>query len=221
MHTLFRNRHQAGAKLADALGSYYGQPDTLVLGLPRGGIPVAWPVAHALALPLDIFLVRKLGVPGNPELAMGAVAEHDVCMFDETIIRHFGIDAQSQQAVKNTEQQELKRRIDHYRSGYPQPELTDRTLIVIDDGAATGTTLQTAVKALKELRPRALVVALPVASTDSLNKLRPLVQHLVCLESPEPFYGVGAWYQEFAQTSDEEVISLLADARKTFQSRSG
>lgn len=210
----FHDRNEAGRKLADALISYANKPNLLVLGLPRGGVPVAYAVAEKLHAPLDVFLVRKLGVPGYEELAMGALAWGDVTVFNEEIVSSIHI---SQNAIKSAiarESEELKRRNTEYRGNKPFPKITGKTIILIDDGLATGATMKAAVTAIQQLHPEKLVVAIPVAAVDSYQTIKQMVDEIVCLETPEPFYAVGAWYSDFSQTTDGEVITLLKQAHK-------
>jgi predicted phosphoribosyltransferase len=183
--------------------------DSIVLGLPRGGVPVAFEVGRALESPLDIIVVRKLGVPWQPELAMGAIASGGVRVLDEELIRREGISPEDVEAVAAREKQEAERREQLYRAGRPALELRNRTVILVDDGLATGSTMRAAVKCVKSLQPSAVIVAVPVASRQACAYLRHVADECVCLAVPEPFGAVGEWYQDFRQTSDAEVRELL------------
>jgi predicted phosphoribosyltransferase len=182
----------------------------LVLALPRGGVPVAYEVAHALGAPLDVFLVRKLGMPGHEEFAIGAIASGGVCVLNEETLVEYGVGPAQVEAVVQAEQLELQRRERRYRGDRPFPDVTGQTIILIDDGLATGSSMRAAVAALRHERPARLVVAVPTAPADTCEELRPIVDEMVCLITPEPFYAVGLWYEDFSQTSDEEVHELLA-----------
>jgi putative phosphoribosyl transferase len=208
----FRDRTEAGRVLASYLAAYAGRLDVLVLALPRGGVPVAYEVARALRAPLDVFLVRKLGVPGREELAMGAIASGGVCVLNADVLRMLNIPPRVVDAVAARERRELARREQVYRDGRPPPEVRDRTAILVDDGLATGSTMRAAVAALRQEQPRRIVVAVPVASPDTCRELRREVDELVCAETPEPFFGVGWWYQNFSQTTDDAVHDLLTKA---------
>ena len=207
---LFRNRRHAGQLLARKLAHYADRPDVLVLALPRGGVPVAYEVAHALHAPMDVFLVRKLGVPGYEELAMGAVATGRVRVLNDTIVAGLGIPDYLIDAVAAKELEELKRRERIYRGGRPPPDVRGRTVILVDDGLATGATMLAAIKALRQLQPARIVVAVPTAAPDTCEALRAEVDEVVCAITPEPFDAVGRWYEDFSQTTDEEVRELLA-----------
>jgi putative phosphoribosyl transferase len=208
----FKNRTEAGRFLAQRLTAYTNRPDVLVLALPRGGVPVAYEVAAALNVPLDIFLVRKLGVPGHEELAMGAIASGGVCVLNEDVIRYMRIPEQLIERVVAQEQQELERREQAYRDGHSAPNVRDQTVILIDDGLATGSTMRAAAFALKQQRPTGVVVAVPVAAAETCDEFRAEVDEVICAVTPEPFYAVGLWYEDFTQTTDEEVRELLARA---------
>jgi putative phosphoribosyl transferase len=209
---LFRDRADAGRKLAEALHEYARRPDVLVLALPRGGVPVAYEVARALAAPMDIFLVRKLGVPGHEELAMGAIASGGVRVLNERVLALAGVDERTVATVAANEQRELDRREAAYRGGRPAPDVRGRTVILIDDGLATGSTMRAAAQALRAQGPERLVVAVPVAAAETCEEFRAEVDAIVCAATPEPFYGVGMWYEDFTQTTDDEVQALLAAA---------
>ena len=208
----FRNRSDAGRFLAEKLKAYADQPDALVLALPRGGVPVAYEVAMALKAPLDVFLVRKLGVPGHEELAMGAIASGGVCVLNEGVVNYLHIPAEVIDHVAAAEQQELERRERLYRGDRPPLDVRGRTVILIDDGLATGSTMRAAATALRAQQPARLVVAVPVAAAETCNEFRAEVDEIICASTPEPFYAVGLWYEDFSQTSDDEVRELLARA---------
>src|SRR5208337_1004909 len=206
----FRDRGQAGRQLAAKLAAYANRPDVIVLALPRGGVPVGYEVAQSLSAPLDVFVVRKLGVPGHEELAMGAIATGGVRVLNEQLIQQLEIPEFIADAVAARELEELKRRERLYRGGRPFPDLHGRTVILVDDGLATGATMEAAIRGLRQLKPARIVVAVPVASREICDALRPLVDDLICAVTPEPFYAVGHWYEDFSQTSDAEVRELLA-----------
>ncbi len=207
--TRFRDRRQAGRRLARELAAYAGRPDVLVLGLPRGGVPVAGEVAQALDAQLDVCVVRKLGVPGHEELAMGAIASGGAWVLNDGVIESLGIAGRLIQEVADREQVELKRRELAYRGDRPAVEVHGRTVILVDDGIATGSTMRAAVAALKRLGPARLVVAVPTASSDACVAIEPEVDELVCLVEPNPFYAVGVWYDNFSQVDDQEVRDIL------------
>jgi putative phosphoribosyl transferase len=206
---LFRNRSEAGRLLAAKLPRYADKPDVIVLALPRGGVPVGYEVAHALHAPLGVFVVRKLGIPGHEELAMGAVASGGVRVLNDQVVRGLGIPDSVIDAVANWELQELQRRERLYRGNRPPPDVRGKTVILVDDGLATGSTMLAAVQALRKLGPARIVVAVPVASGDTCELLQEYVDEVVCAATPEPFYAVGLWYRDFSQTTDEEVRELL------------
>jgi putative phosphoribosyl transferase len=206
---LFKDRSEAGRELAATLQKYSGRQDVLVLALPRGGVPVGYEVARALHAPIDVFVVRKLGVPGHEEFAMGAVASGGVRVLNEQVVNVLRIPDYVIDAVAAWEQQELDRRERTYRANRPLPDVRGKTVILVDDGLATGSTMLAAVKALRQLKPARIVVAVPVASPDTCELLKDEVDEVVCAVTPEPFYAVGLWYQDFSQTSDEEVRGLL------------
>ena len=205
----FRDRREAGQVLADRLTAYAGRPDVLVLALPRGGVPVAYEVARALGAPLDVFLVRKLGVPGQEELAMGAVATGGVRVLNEQVVGALGIPPSVIEAVAAWQQQELVRRERLYRGDRPPPDVRGRTVILVDDGLATGSTMRAALAALRRQQPARLVVAVPTAAPETCDELRAEADDVVCATTPEPFDSVGLWYEDFSQTTDEEVRELL------------
>ncbi|HEX5072370.1 MAG TPA: phosphoribosyltransferase [Gemmatimonadaceae bacterium] len=205
----FRNRSEAGRALAAHLARYAGRPDLIVLALPRGGVPVAYEVARALGAPLDVFLVRKLGLPGHEELAMGAIASGGIRLINEEVVRAYNVPDAEIEAVTAVEQRELQRRERIYRDNRPLPPLRDRIIILVDDGLATGATMRVAVLALRQESPARIVVAVPVAAPETCDEFRTIVEDVVCAETPSPFYAVGLWYEDFAQTTDEEVHDLL------------
>ena len=199
--------------MAARMTEYARRPEVLVLALPRGGVPVAFEVACALRAPLDVFLVRKLGVPGQEELAMGAIATGGVRVVNDSIVRHLDIAPEVIDAVAAREQGELERRERAYRDERPAPDVRGRTVILVDDGLATGSTMRAAALALRQQGPARVVVAVPVASREACEEFRGEVDDIVCAATPEPFMGVGRWYEDFAQTTDEEVRELLARPR--------
>jgi putative phosphoribosyl transferase len=213
MRDIFRNRIEAGQLLAEKLMCYANQPNVSVLGLPRGGVPVAFEVAKALGVPLDVFVVRKLGTPGRRELAMGAIATGGVRVLNEEVLRGLDIPMEVIDSVTEEEMQELKRRELAYRGSYSEPEVRGKTVILVDDGIATGSTMRAAVRALKAQHPAWSIVAVPTVAGSAYSELRSEVDELLALMTPEPFYGVGAWYEDFSQTSDTEVSDLLERAR--------
>ena len=208
----FHDRFDAGRRLAQHVTAYAGRPDVLVLGLPRGGVPVAYEVAKALAAPLDVFLVRKLGMPGYEELAMGAVATGGVRVLNDSVARGLGIPADVIDAATAREQQELARRERLYRGDTPTPEIRDRVVILVDDGLATGSTMHAAIRALHAMGPGGIVVAAPVGAPEACNQLRGEAEDVICAITPSAFRAVGLWYEDFSQTTDEEVQQLLARA---------
>src|SRR4030081_2420516 len=207
---LFRDRREAGRLLAERLRTYADRDDVMVLALPRGGVPVADEVASALGAPLDVFVVRKLGVPGYEELAMGAVATGGVRVLNDQIVDRLGIPDHLIDAVAAREQQELSRRELLYRGGRPPPNIRGRTVILVDDGLATGATMHAAIQALRQQQPARIVVAVPTASPETCEELKATARDVICAVTPEPFQAVGRWYQDFSQTTDEEVAALLA-----------
>lgn len=214
----FADRRQAGIELAARLSHYQGRDDVVVLALPRGGVPVAHEVATALGAPLDVFLVRKLGVPGHRELAMGAIASGGVRVLNQDVLRWYGIPAADVEQVAREEQAELERREREYRGGRAPADLGDRAVILVDDGLATGSTMKAAVQAVRALRPSRIVVAVPVGAADTCRQLESLVDEAVCARTPEPFSAVGLWYQNFSPTTDDEVRALLHQAEPTAKS---
>jgi predicted phosphoribosyltransferase len=210
---LFHDRAAAGRALATELTEYADRPDVVVLALPRGGVPVAFEVAQALHAPLDVFLVRKLGVPGHQELAMGAIASGGIRVLNEAVVRELVIPDEIIQVYAAEEQRELQRRERAYRGDRPSPPVRGRTVVLVDDGLATGSSMMAAVAALRRQRPARLVVAVPVGASDTCNALREVADEVVCARTPEPFHAVGVWYEDFAQTTDEEVRELLERAQ--------
>lgn len=208
----YRDRAEAGRRLAEQLRAYANRSDVVVLALPRGGVPVACAVAEVLNAPLDVFLVRKLGVPGHEELAMGAIAAGGVRVLNEDVVRLLRIPHTVIEAVAAREQHELERRARYYRAGRPALDIRWRTVVLVDDGLATGATMRAAVAALRQQRPAHIVIAVPVAASSTCDALRAAGEAIVCAVTPEPFYAVGLWYEDFAQTSDAEVCDLLAYA---------
>jgi predicted phosphoribosyltransferase len=192
--------------------AYANRPDALVLALPRGGVPVAYEVARALGAPLDLFIVRKLGVPGYEELAMGAVATGGERVLNDDVVAGLRIPDYVIEAVAASEQQELARRERLYRGERPPPDIRGRTVILVDDGLATGATMLAAIKALRQQRPARIVVAVPTGSPETCEQLKKEADDVICATTPEPFHAVGLWYEEFSQTTDEEVRDLLARA---------
>jgi len=205
----FQNRRQAGRLLAAKLVHYANRPDVIVLALPRGGVPVGYEVARALNAPLDVFLVRKLGVPGQEEFAMGAIASGGVRVLNEQAVNTLRIPNSVIERVTAGEQQELSRRERLYRGDRPSADVHDKTVILVDDGLATGSTMHAAVKALRQKQAGRIVVAVPVAARETCESLRAEADDVVCAATPEPFYAVGLWYDDFSQTTDEEVRDLL------------
>jgi predicted phosphoribosyltransferase len=209
----FRDRREAGRILAQRLVHYAERDDLVVLALPRGGVPVGFEVARTLDAPLDVFVVRKIGVPGHEELAMGAVASGHVRVLNDPVVRSLRIPPAAIDAVTQRELAELERRERVYRGDRPPLDVRGRTVILVDDGLATGSTMKAAVAALRDQDPARIVVAVPVAAEESCAELRASAEEVICAVTPEPFYAVGAWYRDFGQTTDDEVRSLLAQAR--------
>ena len=209
MTSPFDNRRDAGRQLAGALQHYANRPDVLVLALPRGGVPVAFEVAQALSAPLDVFMVRKLGVPGHEELAMGAIATGGLTVLNDSVVQGLQITPQELDRVAAAEREELARREREYRGDRPPPEVQGRTVILIDDGLATGSTMRAAAAALRQQAPARIVIAVPVSSPQTCRELGAEVDEIVCLITPEMFYAVGMWYIDFSPTTDDEVRDLL------------
>ena len=213
MPARFRNRVDAGRRLAAALSRYARRADVVVLALPRGGVPIAFEVARALDAPLDVFVVRKLGVPGHEELAMGAIASGGARVVDAGLVRELRITERDIQGVADAEQRELERRERRYRGDRPLPDIAGRTAIVVDDGLATGASMRVAVAALRQEHPARIVVAVPIAPPETCDALRRDADEVVCALTPEPFYAVSLWYEDFSETTDDEVHDLLEQAR--------
>jgi putative phosphoribosyl transferase len=212
---VFQDRAEAGRVLADRLTKYAGSPDVVVLALPRGGVPVGFQVARSLGAPLDVLSVRKLGVPGREELAMGAIASDGTQVINQTVVRELGIAEDKLQAVAAAEHQELERRERTYRAQRPRPELTGKVVIVVDDGLATGATMWAAVAAIRRQRPARVVVAVPVGAASTCRKLQQAAEEVICATTPALFVAVGQAYRDFGQTTDAEVCALLDAARAT------
>lgn len=213
MRQQFTDRREAGAELARQLSAFRGRDDVVVLGLPRGGVPVAFEIAAALGAPLDVFVVRKLGVPGHAELAMGAIASGGVRVLNEDVVAWYGLPQAVIGRVAEVEQQELERREREYRGGQPLIGVKGRVVILVDDGLATGSTMKAAVQAVRAMDPVRIVVAVPVGASDTCRSLAALADEVVCARTPEPFSAVGLWYSDFSQTTDDEVRELLEQSR--------
>ena len=215
----FKDRTEAGQILARKLTAYANCADVVVLALPRGGVPVAFEIATALNLPLDVFLVRKLGVPGQSELAMGAIASTGVRVLNQDIVRSLRLSDAVIDKVAAQEQQELERRERLYRDDRPLPLLHERTVIIVDDGLATGATMRAAIEAIRQQQPARIVVAVPISSPETCRDLAAQVEEIICVETPQPFCSVGLWYEDFPQTTDEEVRNLLKQAQTIFSAQ--
>jgi len=215
----FHDRQEAGRRLAELLQTYANRPDVLVLALPRGGVPVAAEVAQALNAPMDVFLVRKLGTPGREELAMGAIATGGVRVMNQDVVRMLGIPAATIDAIAAKELLELKRREKLYRDDRLPPDVRGRTVVLVDDGLATGSTMYAAIQAMRRLEPARIVVAVPLASPETCQWLRAEADDVICANTPEPFYAVGEWYVDFSPTTDDEVRDLLARSSEHEASR--
>jgi predicted phosphoribosyltransferase len=205
----FHDRFEAGRVLATRLSAYADRPDAIVLGLPRGGVAVAYEVARALHLPLDVFIVRKLGVPGQEELAMGAIASGGVRVLNHAVIRALGLSQAQIEEVIRREEQELRRREEQFRGNRPPPDLKGKTVILVDDGLATGATMWAAITAVRQQQPAKIVMAVPVADPSGCESFRQIADEVVCAITAEPLHAVGLWYQDFPQMTDDEVRSLL------------
>jgi predicted phosphoribosyltransferase len=212
MTRVFQNRAEAGRRRGQALHRYAGRTDTLVLALPRGGVPVGFAVARAIGAPLDLMLVRKLGVPGQEELAMGAIASGGVQVLNMDLVASLGLDAEVIAASAAREQRELARRELAYRGERPPPAIAGHCVILVDDGLATGATMRAAVAALRQQQPGRILVAVPVAPPDTVARLRAEADEVICLHTPAAFFAIGPWYREFPQLTDDEVRELLAEA---------
>src|SRR5881397_3030761 len=219
MERAFANRTEAGRLLAEKLVQYAGRADVIVLGLPRGGVPVAFEVAHRLGAPLDVFVVRKLGVPGFEELAAGAIASGGVRVLNEDVVRAIPYASEAIEAITVKETAELERREQIYREGRPPPELRDRIVILVDDGLATGASMRAAVKALRQSGAAKIVVAVPVGPPETCHELEEEADETICLSTPVFFQAVGQYYEDFSQTSDEDVRELLSQAAQDIPER--
>lgn len=213
-HLPFADRREAGALLGEAVRQRLAGRDAVVLGLPRGGVPVAYEVAAALGAPLDVFVVRKLGVPGQEELALGAIASGGVQVLNEELVRELAIGPDGIERIAERERRELERREQLYRDGRPAADVRGRHVVVVDDGLATGATMRAAVLALREHVPASITVAVPVAAEDTRDMFRRIADEIICLATPEPFRAVGLWYRDFRPTSDDEVRGLLKRAHR-------
>jgi putative phosphoribosyl transferase len=205
----FRDRSEAGRRLGEALRGYAGRPDVIVLALPRGGVPVAAEVARELSAPLDVYVVRKLGVPGHRELAMGAIASGGVRVVNERVVRASSLPDEAIEQVAREEERELERRERLLRGERPAPEFTGRKVILVDDGIATGSTMRAAIAALRELGAARIIVGVPVAAPDTCLELEQEVDEVECVATPEPFMAISLWYEDFEQTTDEEVRDII------------
>lgn len=212
--TTFRDRKDAGRKLAQALSHYEGRSDVTIFALPRGGVPVAYEVALVLNAPLDIFIVRKLGLPGREELAIGAIGSGGIRVLNDDVVRTLNIPQEVINVVAQKELQELQRREHNYRGDRSATDVRDRTVILIDDGLATGASMRAAVAGVRAQHPARIVIAVPVAAHEVCDAFQFAVDEIVCVTTPEPFYGVGEWYEEFSQINDEEVRNLLEEANR-------
>lgn len=207
--SLFKDRRDAGRQLAQKLSSYADRSDVIVLALPRGGVPVAYEVARALNAPMDIFLVRKLGVPGHEELAFGAIASGGVRVLNNDVVWGLNVSDEAIDAVAQRELKELERRERAYRGDHPAQDIRDRIAILVDDGLATGASMRAAIDGVRAKDPAKIVVAVPTGAPETCEAFKSIVDEIICAETPKPFYGVGMWYQDFSQTTDEEVRILL------------
>jgi predicted phosphoribosyltransferase len=214
---IFEDRRDAGRKLGSALMSHVENENSIILALPRGGVPVAYEAARELGVPMDILLVRKLGVPGQEELAMGAIGSGGIQVLNKSLINMLGIPEESIDAVAKREDQEMKRSERIYRGNNPALGVEGKTVIIVDDGLATGATMRAAAEALRARNPVKIIVAAPVASPDTCEALNVVADEVVCLQTPQPFSSVGQWYKNFDQTSDQEVTALLNKSNERFQ----
>ena len=210
----YKNRSDAGKRLAAKLHIYTNRPDVVVLGLPRGGVPVAFEVATKLGLPLDVFVVRKLGVPGHEELAMGAIASGGIKVLNENVVRSLNISREIIESVAREQGEELKRREQLYRGDRPSLDVRDVTVILVDDGLATGATMRAALQALRKQKPLSIIVAVPAAAPEACEELGEEADDIICAITPDPFFSVGSWYEDFSQTTDDEVRQLLKIAHE-------
>jgi predicted phosphoribosyltransferase len=218
---IFADRRDAGRQLAEALAGYEGRGDAIVLGLPRGGVVVAFEVAKALNAPLDVYVVRKLGVPGQEELAFGAIASGGVRVLNQDVVEAVGLAQADIDAITARQQTELERRELLYRGDSPPPDLTGKTVILVDDGLATGASMRTAIRSLEAHNPGWITMAVPTAPRTTCDDLEREVDEAVCITTPEPFFGVGQWYADFSQTTDDEVVQLLREAKSLVSQRAG
>jgi predicted phosphoribosyltransferase len=216
MGSLFLDRRDAGRRVAARVMDYANDPNVIVLALPRGGVPVAYEVAFALNAPLDVFVVRKLGVPGEEELAMGAIAGGGVEVLNEELIAYMEVDEEAVRAVIDKERAELERREKIYRGKQPSIEVKGKSVIVVDDGLATGSTMTAAIAALRQMGPEKIIVAVPTAAPSVCAQMREIADECICATMPVPFRAVGMWYEDFSQTSDDEVHDLLERARRQY-----
>jgi len=214
MWRIFADREEAGRALAERLGAWRARPDALVLGLPRGGVPVAFEVARSLGLPLDVLVVRKLGLPWQPELAMGAIASGGALVVNDEVLRYLPRGGDAFESVRASEQRELERRERQFRGDRPPLDPRGRVVILVDDGLATGATMEAAVRSMQSLGANRVVVAVPVASAEARDRIAAVADEVVCLETPAMFSAVGQWYRNFDQTADAEVTALLDLARQ-------
>ena len=214
---IFCDRFDAGGRLADRLKEYANRPDVVVLALPRGGVPVGAMIARELDVPLDVFVVRKIGVPGHPELAMGAIASGGVVSLNQDVLRHLPITRSMFEEVMKHERQELTRREHAYRDDLPPPDVLEKTVIVVDDGVATGSTMIAAIAALRELEAKEVIAVAPVIAASTFDAIRNAADKVFALDVPDEFHGVGSFYQDFSQTTDEEVRGLLGHANNREQ----
>lgn len=205
----YKDRKEAGKLLAKLLMQYKEEKNTIIFALPRGGVPIAFEISQALNIQMDIFIVRKLGVPWQEELAMGAIAGNEICIFNNEVINGIQIEESEIQAVINKEKKELARRNQLYRAGRSLPDLTNQHVILVDDGIATGASMQAAILALKKMQAKKITLAIPVAPLSTIYQLEKLVDEVVCPQKPEPFYSVGTWYENFPQVTDKEVLELI------------
>jgi predicted phosphoribosyltransferase len=217
----FADRREAGMELAARLQMYRGRQDVIVLALPRGGVPVAFEIAKAIEAPLDVFVVRKIGMPGHPEFAIGAIASGGVRVLSEDVVRAYGVPHTAIEAIAARERTELERREHEYRAGRPLLDVRGRTVILVDDGLATGSTMRAAVEAVRALQPARIVVAVPVGAADTCAEFAHITDETVCARTPEPFSAVGLWYADFSQTTDDEVHALLREHAKTMRTDGG
>lgn len=216
---MFRNRSEAGRKLAEKLSLYKGQGDVVVLALPRGGVPVGYEIATYLGVPMDVLIARKLGAPGQPELGIGAIAPGGIRVLDDRLIRLLGVSKEYIEKVSQEEAQELQRRTQEYRDGRPDIPLEGKTVIIVDDGLATGVTARAAVESVRRRNPKKIILAIPVCASQAIPFMRSLVDELVCLLTPSELGAVGLWYSDFRQISDEEVKRLIESTQEQAQSK--